>query len=152
MLRKINENDKTEYVKMSCDFFSSNAVLHNIPLKNITDTFDMLIKGSPFADAYIIENDGAVAGYVLLSFTYSNEAGGMVVWIEELYVKPEMQGKRLGTDALKVLINHYKKTAARIRLEVEDYNIGAKKLYSRMGFENLDYDQMYIENTSATTL
>lgn len=131
---------------MSRDFYQSDAVLHNIPLKHITDTFDLIINGTPFADAFIIENDGAAAGYVLLAYTYSNEAGGTVVWIEELYIKPEMRGQGLGTNSLKTLINRYKNSAARIRLEVEDYNTGAKKLYSRMGFENLEYQQMCIDS------
>lgn len=151
MLRRICENDKKEYVEMSQEFFNSNAVLHNIPLKHITDTFDLIIAGTPFADAFMIEKDGAVAGYILLAYSYSNEAGGNVVWIEELYVKPSMQCHGLGTETLKALISRYKNSAARIRLEVEDYNTGAKKLYSRLGFENLKYEQMCIDNEPTIT-
>ena len=33
----------------------------------------------------------------------------------------------------------------RFRIEVEDYNDGAKRLYERMGFELLPYLQMVID-------
>ena len=31
-----------------------------------------------------------IYGFALLALTYSNEAGGIVVWLEEIYVKPSI--------------------------------------------------------------
>lgn len=144
MIRKINANDRYEFLKMAKDFYKSDAVMHPIPDKNFENTFDEVLSNSPFATSYIAEKNGNAQGYALLSFTYSNEAGGMVVWIEELFVKAEFQSKGIGSELLSYIIKKYKGRAARFRLEVEDDNIGAKKLYKRFGFEDLCYQQMYI--------
>lgn len=145
MIRKIDEHDKEKFIAMSHEFYHSDAVLHTIPENYIRGTFDEILSGSPYADAYICEHNGEIAGYALLAFTYSNEAGGLVLWIEEVYILPQYQGNGLGKELLTFLETTYKGKVARIRLEVEDSNQRAVALYRKMGFENLDYSQMYKE-------
>ena len=41
------------------------------------------------------------------SFTHSNEVAGMVVLIEELYIRPEYQGKGIGNFVLDWLFQEY---------------------------------------------
>ena len=89
------------------------------------------------------EEDGAPCGFALLSKTFSQEAGGVSVTIEEIYIDEVFRGKGLATaffDYLKALPG-----IARLRIEVEDDNEGAKRLYRRMGFELLPYLQMVID-------
>ena len=76
MLRNININDKKEYIEMTKEFYTSEAVLHSIPQEYIETTFDNLVNDTPYAKGYMIEYNGGVAGYVLLAITYSNEVGG----------------------------------------------------------------------------
>jgi diamine N-acetyltransferase len=143
MIRKVNLKDKDKYIDMSKQFYRSDAVSHNIPDDNIRETFNIIMAGSPYADGYIFENKGEIAGYLLLSFTYSNEAGGLVLWIEEVYILPEYQGRGFGIEFLTFIEKTYKNKVARIRLEVEKSNQKAIKLYKKIGFTNLDYLQMY---------
>ena len=88
MIRKFIETDKQIFIDMCMDFYSGEGVDHSIPIEYASTTFDKLLKSSPFCEAYLYEDNGIVYGYVLLSFTYSNESGGDVVWIEELYTAP----------------------------------------------------------------
>ena len=44
----------------------------------------------------LLEQDGETAGYGLLSLKYSHEAGGLELWVEELYVRPAFRGRGLG--------------------------------------------------------
>ena len=37
-----------------------------------------------------------MAGYALLAKTFSQEAGGLVVWLDEMYVRPAYRSKGLG--------------------------------------------------------
>lgn len=128
---------------MTREFYRSDAVLHTIPDEYICKTFNLLIAGSPYAEAFIFEQNGETAGYALLAFTYSNEAGGMVLWIEELYILPEFQGHGFGKELMTYIEKTYKDQVVRIRLEVEKSNQRAVQLYRKMGFANLDYSQMY---------
>lgn len=145
MIRKITPQDQAQFISLLDEFYHSPAVLHPIPSENYKKTFDEVIMGSPYADAYIFSVEDEVAGYALLSFTYSNEAGGLVMWLEELYIRPAFQGKGLGSEFFCYIHEHYDSKVARIRLEVEADNSGALNLYKRLGYEPLPYVQMYRE-------
>jgi len=83
------------------------------------------------------------AGYVLLAMTYSNEAGGLVLWIEEIYIVPEYRGLGLGGELFAFIESMAKSSYARIRLESEPDNLRALALYQRMGYADLSYRQLY---------
>ena len=137
MIRKIKPRDKAEYIKMAEDFYSSPAVLSPVPKSHFEATFDELIDSSPFTEAYILECENEIAGYGLIARTDSQEAGGIVIWIEEIYVKPEFRSKGLGSEFIKYVKENI--PAKRYRLETEPDNIKAQELYKRHGFEHLEY-------------
>ena len=143
MIRKMIPADKDKYIAMSKEFYSSDAVLHDIPAENFRKTFEVIISDSPYADGYIFDHNGEIAGYALLSFTYSNEAGGLVLLIEEVYILPEYQGRGLGKEFLAFVEKTYRSEVALIRLEVEKTNKKALQLYKKVGFTNVDYIQLY---------
>ena len=154
MIRKMVPDDKGKYIAMSKEFYLSDAVLHDIPEDNFRKTFDVIISDSPYADGYVFDCEGDVAGYALLSFTYSNEAGGLVLLIEEVYILPEYQGMGLGREFLAFVEKTYRSEVALIRLEVEKSNKKALQLYKKVGFTNVDYIQLYkrpVKNKSAKT-
>lgn len=142
MIREIESRDREKFIAMVKEFFSSEAVLHDIPTSHIEQTFKEVIADSPYAKAYIIEDNDETAGYGLLSLTYSNEAGGMVVWIEELYIMKQFRGKGLGNHFIDFINRAYCEQAKRIRLEIVHSNKSAERLYRRKGYAPLDYVQM----------
>lgn len=141
MIRDLLPNDRDIFLSMVKIFYSSEAVAHNVDFKNFEATFNAAMNKSPFIRALIIEDDGIPAGYALLSFTYSNEVGGMVVLIEELYISDSYRGKGFGSQFLEFLEQEYP-LAKRFRLEVVKDNKKAIDLYSRFGYKSLDYAQM----------
>lgn len=139
--RLININDKDFFLSCVSDFYNSPAVLHSVPKENFINTFNELMSNSPYEKCYIFEADNQRAGYGLLSFTWSNEAGGLVVLIEEIYILEKFRGKGIGGSFLDFLEREFPK-AKRFRLESEAENKRAMSLYLKKGFENLDYIQM----------
>ncbi len=142
--RKIELDDKEFYINSVIDFYNSEAALHSIPNENIEKTFELVMKSSPFADIYIIEQNGVRAGYALLAITFSQEAGGMVVWLEELYVLPKFRGQGIGGAFLEYLKSNY--DVPRLRLEYAPVNKFACEVYKKHGFEPLEYKQMIYDN------
>ena len=65
------------------------------------------------------------------------------VTIEEIYIDEEYRGRGMATQFFEYLKS--KEGIARLRIEVESDNEGAKRLYERMGFELLPYLQMVID-------
>ena len=137
IIRKINSADREKYVAMAKDFYSSPAVLENIPEENITRSFLEFTGGTPFGDAFIFEENGSIVGYGVLAYTYSQEAGGKVVWLEEIYVCREHRGRGLGSEFIDFVLKEI--PAARYRLETEPENEAAARLYIRKGFELFEY-------------
>ncbi len=144
IFEKIKKTDREEFIKMGTEFYSSPAVMHSIPVSHFEKTFDVLIGGSPLADCYIFREGDEVCGYALLALTYSNEAGGKVVWIEEVYVREQYRSKGITGSFFEMLPTLYP-DAARLRLEIEPDNERAAQLYRRKGFDVLVYSQMYRE-------
>lgn len=141
MLRLFTSSDRADYCRLAHEFYRSDAVDHTIPDDFISRTADAVLAGTPYAAIYMLEQDGQLAGYALLALTWSQEAGGLAVWIEELYVLPQFRGQGLGSAFFRELEGLYP-SAARFRLEIEPDNLRARALYAKMGFEELNYGQM----------
>lgn len=141
MIRKIKQTDKNEYVEMSLKFYRSLAVIKPKRPKYLLKTLKEMVSDNPYIEGYVYEIDGKIAGYMLLTFTYSNEFGGELVTIDELYIKDEFQGMGLGTKLLEFIEDTYTDIKA-ILLLVNENNKLAKKLYNKQGFQELEYTQM----------
>lgn len=142
MIIPYNKQHRQTVKQMMIEFYNSPAVLHNVPSQYFDNTLDALECNSPYVQLFILADDnGDDAGYGQLSLTYSNEVGGKVVLVEEIYIKPQYRGKRLGSQFLEY-IEQIHTDAKRFRLEVEKANNGAVSLYSRLGYAELNYLQM----------
>ena len=140
MIRKITPDDRAIYLKMAHEFYHSEAVLHPVPEANYARAFDEMMRSDAYMVGLIFEIEEQIAGYALLCKTYSQEAGGMAVWIDELYVRPDFRNRGIGHAffaELEAIV-----PAARYRLEIEPDNIRAEKLYRSMGFDVLGYKQL----------
>ena len=82
----------------------------------------------------IILADETVAGYGMLVFCWSNEYGGDILCIDELYIKEEYRGSRLASAFVGYLSGAYENVVA-ISAEATPSNEAALKLYNRLGFE-----------------
>ena len=137
MIRKLTLSDKAEYINMAKDFYASPAVLSPVPVAHFENTFNELMSSCIYAEAFIFESSGQISGYGLIAKTYSQEAGGLVVWIEEIYVKEAYRNIGLGSKFIEYIKENI--PAKRLRLETEPENIKAQELYKRHGFEKFEY-------------
>ena len=86
-IRSIEPRDRDFFLSRNAAFYRSSACDHAIPPQNAERTFELLLHGTPYADCLIAEDDdGAPCAYLLLALTWSNEAGGLCVWLDELMV------------------------------------------------------------------
>ena len=77
--------------------------------------------------------DGINIGYGILVFYWSNEHGGNVVNIDELFIKKEYRNKKVASTFIEHLKTVYENTVA-LQLETMPSNIAAARLYKRLGF------------------
>jgi len=142
IFRDFIKTDKQVYLKMSNAFYSTDAVDHVVPKEFFEYTFGKCCDINPYVRGLMIECEGKIAGYIILSFTYSNEVGGMVLLIEEVYVNPDFRGKGIISKFFAFLDEEYSGKVKRFRLEVTESNRHAIEIYERFGYKKLEYVQM----------
>ena len=141
-MRRVTEKDKSIFVELTKEFYNSPAVIQPIPESTMLRTFHEIIRSNEYIEGFIIENENQDVGYGIISKSFSPEAGGPVIWFEEVYVRDGYQGKGLGGEFFGFIEEAYKEQVKRLRLEVEADNERAVDLYKRLGYDFLKYNQM----------
>ena len=98
-----------------------------------------LLDGIPHGCAYLIGPPRAPIGYVIVSFGWSIEFGGLDGFIDELYVRPGVRRRGVAGEVLMALPRTLADAGMKaIHLEVDAANQTAKRLYTRAGFKLRD--------------
>lgn len=145
-IRTFTAQDEQMYLELAAEFYAdSDAVDHPVPAHHAKRTFAALMERQPFVNAFLAEDDsGSPLGFTLLAITWSNEAGGLTIWIEELLVLSHARGQGVARALIEAVKNAYPQ-ACRYRLEVTRENTRAISLYTSLGFQPLPYDQMILD-------
>lgn len=143
MIRKFVPEDREDYIRFSTEFYNSSAVDKPVPIEHFEQGFDEMMRSDVYVQGYMLVCDGNNVGYCVTMKTYSVEAGGITIWIDELFVLEEYRSKGLGRELFKYIEENGDKKLRRIRLEVELENGRAISLYKKMGFEPAPYDGMW---------
>lgn len=94
-----------------------------------------LLDGIPHGVAYLVGPPRSPIGYIIVTFGWSLEFGGMDGFIDEFYVRPGVRGRGIASETLQTLpraLGDAGLTA--LHLEVDMTNDTARRLYTRAGF------------------
>ena len=92
---------------------------------------------SPYVQVLTVRDDGKIAGYAVICYSFSIEFGGVTSYLDDFYVKPEYRGNGLGTKALEEFEHMSRARGCCIfHLETEAANDKAKAFYMKHGMED----------------
>ncbi|MEL6464526.1 MAG: GNAT family N-acetyltransferase [Pseudomonadota bacterium] len=98
-----------------------------------------LLDGIPHGAAYLIGPPRAPIGYVVVTFGWSIEFGGMDGFIDEIFIRPGVRKRGIATEVLLALPRALGEAGVKaLHLEVDTANTVAQKLYTRAGFKLRD--------------
>lgn len=98
-----------------------------------------LLEGSPHGAIYILGPARAPVGYVCVSFGWSLAFGGLDGFLDEIYIRPGVRGRGIGTEVLRTLPRALAGAGMKaIHLEVHRDNPKARALYASLRFEARD--------------
>ena len=139
-IRLMTEKDKSGVLEMMRKFYASPAVFTNGSEEVFLNDIENCINDNPYLEGYIFENSNDIQGYSMIAKSFSTEFGKPCIWIEDLYIKDECRGLGIGSMFMEFIKNKY--TNCIFRLEVEEENERAIKLYKKCGFTFLPYLEM----------
>lgn len=91
-------DDVARLVELMTDFYAeSDLVLPSVPAAG---AFEQLLSDDRLGRAWILEAEGRVAGYAVLTLGYSMEYGGLRGFVDDFYIRPQFRGRGVGTAAL----------------------------------------------------
>ncbi|MEX0366261.1 MAG: GNAT family N-acetyltransferase [Ruegeria sp.] len=98
-----------------------------------------LLDGIPHGAAYLIGPPRAPIGYIVVTFGWSVEFGGMDGFVDEIYIRPGVRGRGIATEVLLALPRALASAGVKaLHLEVGADNTVAQRLYQRAGFRVRD--------------
>ena len=166
-IKKMEQKDTNEVFEMMRDFYDSPAILHDVseevlrrdidasilpPIHHVKSLEEVLRRDidactsdNPYMEGLVFRAHGGIAGYAMLAKSFSTEFGGICIWIEDLYMKPEYRGGGIGTQFFGYLEKTYQGQAVLLKLEVERGNTWAIEVYKKCGYRELPYMEMIKE-------
>jgi GNAT superfamily N-acetyltransferase len=104
------------------------------------------------AEVVIADHDGAPAGFALFFHNYSTFLGRPGIYLEDLFVRPELRGRGLGETLLAFLAKlAVERGCGRFEWSVLDWNEPAIRFYERLGARAMDEWTVYRVTGAALT-
>ncbi|MGB7316740.1 MAG: GNAT family N-acetyltransferase [Planktotalea sp.] len=98
-----------------------------------------LLEGSPHGAVYLVGPSRGPIGYIVVTFGWSVEFGGLDGFIDEIYIRPGVRGRGVGSEVITALVAMLKSVGMKaLHLEVEPANDSALRLYKRCHFKARD--------------
>ena len=129
MWRAATSDDDEAIVRLSLALFAEDPSPEIITADQVRRTLIAFREHPVRERAVVLEIDGRIAGYAFLINYWSNELGGEICTIDELYVEADLRGRGYGTSLIASL-----RDFVALELEVTPANAKAQALYERLGF------------------
>ncbi|WP_306153301.1 N-acetyltransferase [Roseovarius sp. MMSF_3281] len=95
-----------------------------------------LLDGCPHGAAYLIGPGRAPIGYIIVCFGWSVEFGGMDGFVDELYIRPAVRGRGIGSEVLMSLPKALAGAGLKaLHLEVKTDDERAQRFYRKLRFQ-----------------
>ena len=139
-IRCMEEKDKKIVLEMMRVFYASPAVLSNGSEEIFEADINACVGDSPYLEGYVFENEEEIQGYAMVAKSFSTEFGKPCMWIEDLYIKEAYRGLGIGSRFFEFIESKYPNSI--FRLEVEEENDRAIRVYKKCGYEVIPYMEM----------
>jgi ribosomal protein S18 acetylase RimI-like enzyme len=137
MWRDSRPEDDEAIVALCRALYEEDPASKPVPDSHHRRTLAML-RASPVRGRAVVLEEGGVIGYAILAACWSNELGGEVLILDELYVAPQHRSRGHARALIEALMRGegpWPGKPVALELEVTPDNARARALYERLGFK-----------------
>lgn len=132
--RPYQPEDERVLIPLVLDLYGDDISGKPMTEQKIRNTIATLAAKPDLGSILMIETGDETVGYAILINFWSNEYGGIMLNIDELYVAPQHRGKGFATGFIRHLTETRYNEAVALQLEVSTKNHSARRLYNSLGF------------------
>jgi ribosomal protein S18 acetylase RimI-like enzyme len=133
--RPAKPTDDTAIIALALALYREDPSSEEVPAEANTRRTLAELRATPTRGrAVVLEHEGRVRGYALLIAYWSNELGGEMAHIDEVYVAPELRSQGHASALVAALPQLWPGALTWVQLEVSPANVRARALYERLGF------------------
>ena len=133
--RKYRSSDFEELALMVLGLYSKDGqkATHMTPEK-VALSVENLTGANSSGQIFIFEKAGERIGYAIVNRFWSNEFSGQILYVDELYVKPEHRSRGIGAQFFDFLQTNPENHSVAFMLETMHNNEKAIEFYKKNGF------------------
>src|SRR5687768_5555706 len=90
--------DVAQLVEMMSEVYAEGG--YPLNQRRAAEAFAALLAFDRWGGVWFIQADDREVGYLVLTFSYNMEYGGLIAMVDDLFVRPAYRGAGLGTAAL----------------------------------------------------
>jgi GNAT superfamily N-acetyltransferase len=95
-----------------------------------------LLDGGPLGAVWLIGPQNAPLGYVLVTFGWSVPHGGMIGWLAEVFIRPSVRNRGIGTEVLHAVAVSLSQVGMKaMHAHMKGTDARAARFCARVGFQ-----------------
>ena len=137
-LRKAEISDCKAILDLISQLAEYEKLSHEV-IADVPTLEETLFGKRQFAEAILAEYEGEVVGFALFFHNFSTFIGRPGLYLEDLFVKPDFRGKRIGETLLSYLARlAVERNCGRLEWSVLDWNEPSINFYKKLGATPMD--------------
>src|SRR5450759_4240814 len=150
-IRQASAADLSRLLGLMADFYAESAYV--LDRARAEEAFTALVSDPRLGRLWLIEQGSDAVGYVVVTFVFAMEYGGLTAAVDDFYIEPASRNAGLGTTALAEVRGICAGLGMRaISVEVGHDNVVAQAVYRRVGFVETDRRLMTLRLADPTHL
>jgi GNAT superfamily N-acetyltransferase len=123
-----------QIVAMMRALYAEDEAASPVDQSRFAENLKFLVSHPSRGSIILFGEGGSLRGYALIVPYWSNEFGGTLLFVDELFVVPEARRRGIGRSFFKYLDEVRPFEAVALALEVSPGNKEARRLYESLGF------------------
>ncbi len=130
----LKRRDLARFIELVFSFYAERGRAEDITRQKIERTADELFRDQGRGTVFVIEKERDLIGYAIIVNHWSNELGGNVLCVDEIFIEPAWRGRGIASDFVNLLCKVAPQRSAAVQVEVEGAARKAAGLWRGLGF------------------